>query len=431
MKNKNHLITTINIRTFEEKKQKTKKHEEDIIKKLKSSKTNDTIEKKKAFVFLQENKGKNILLPTLKRKSSISSKKQYLINKIKKDQRRQQKKFGMNKDRKRNISKLVNKIGISFIIVSTFLCIFSQGIAADSNFEIKLYNRVDVTWDIAESQKPIIPRDEVKTLNLTVFYTVDTGDYIADGMYNVWKVDESTKKEKYPIVKIELEIIDFSPWCSAALKSNLVYVNFSKNQTTTAELFITVDEDAPCFGSGYILINATAKGVSGALLKQDKKTFNLSFTPSYLPYIHVTLNKDVNTVEVNPMEQVELSFQIENLGNARTKVFLEVINLPSDWNAVVSNEITLNEKVGYIANATLTVQPPKNFGYHDEKEIIRVALTPARAENISDKGDTTFVTFLVKSKGIATPGFESELIISAFAFVCIGFYLRKTKKKRY
>ncbi|MFO8077592.1 MAG: hypothetical protein R6U21_02975, partial [Thermoplasmatota archaeon] len=307
-----------------------------------------------------------------------------------------------------------------------FFVVLSPGIAADGNFEIKLYSRIDVSWNIKEAQEPIVPRNEVKTLNLSVLYTVDTGDYIADGMYDEWSTSVHQNTGEPTVVKIKLNVISSSSWCSAALKSNVVFTNFSKNQTTTAPLYLTLDENAPAYGAGYINIEASIGTIPGTPIKGYKKTFNLSFIPTYFPFVSINL-PDVNTIEVNPMEQAVFPIDIENLGNARTKVFLEVVNLPDDWIGVVTNELTLEETLGSTDTAYLSIQPPKNFGYYDEKEIIQVAVTPARAEDISDRGDTMYTTFIVKSKGVATPGFEAELLISAFIIIGIGLYLRKTK----
>jgi len=344
------------------------------------------------------------------------------------------KKNGKNGDNMIRICKtkyLRSVMVFRIIVVVSLIIAYSSTIASGNGLQqmFQMSNRVDIQWNSSETQDPIIPRDKIKILNLSVFYTVDVGDYFAKGFYDFWK-NHYNKKGVHTTIKIQLDIIDSSPWCSAALKSNIVYVNFSKNQTTTATIYIILNEDAPAYGSGYISLNATAKGVVGTPLKPYKNTFTLSFTPTYIPYINVNLSK-INTVEVTPMEKAVFAITIENLGNARTKVFLEVKNLPESWQGVVTNEITLGETLGSSNTAYLTVQPPKNFGFHNEKEIIRVALTPVRAENISDRGDTTFVTFLVKSKGVGTPGFDSGIILPAFVFVCIGFYLRKTKKKQY
>lgn len=323
-----------------------------------------------------------------------------------------------------NMKKSFSIACIVLFLMSVFIVLFLPNVAADNNFEIKMYSRIDVNWDIDETQKPIIPREEVKKLNLSVLYTVDTGDFVADGMYDFWSTLEKKKTGEHTVVKIKVNVLGSSPWCSAALDSNVVFVNFSKNQTTTAPLYLTLDEDAPAYGSGFVNIEASIGTIPGTPIKGYEKTFNLSFVPTYFPFVSINL-PDVNTIEVNPMQQAVFPIEVENLGNARTKVFLEVINLPKDWIGVVTSEITLEESIGSTDTAYLTVQPPKNFGYYDEKEIIQVSVTPARAENISDRGDTIYTTFLVKSKGVATPGFEVELIISALVIIGIGIYARK------
>jgi len=291
---------------------------------------------------------------------------------------------------------------------------------------IQMASRIDVAWDIAETQQPIIPRDEIKMLNLSVNYTIDMGKYFAEGFYANY-LNATNARGDHAIARIQLDIVESSPLCFAAVKSNSVYVNFSKNVKTSAILYVTINEDAPAFGSGYIQIKASIGLIQFTPIEGYSSIFNLTFTPAYFPYIGVNLPKD-NAKEVNPMEQAVFPIELENLGNARTKVFFEVVNLSSDWVAVVTDEITLNETQGSTGIAYLTVRVPKDIGYRDEKKIIRVAITPARAEDISDKGDEIYVTFIIKNKGLSTPGFGMEILIATSLLTTILIIIRRQKK---
>lgn len=290
---------------------------------------------------------------------------------------------------------------------------------------IQMASRIDVAWDIAETQQPIIPRDEIKMLNLSVNYTIDMGKYFAEGLYASY--ENITNIRGHAVARIQLDIVESSPWCFAVLKSNFVYVNFSRNVKTSAILYVTINEDAPAFGSGYVKIKASIGNIQFTPIKGYSRIFNLTFTPAYFPCIGVNL-PEVNTKEVNPMEQAVFPIEVENLGNARTKVFFEVVNLSGDWIAVVTDEITMNEKQGSTGTVYLTVKPPKDIGYRDEKKIIRVAITPARAEDISDKGDEIYVTFIIKNKGLSTPGFEMEILIAASLLTAFLIIIRRQKK---
>lgn len=317
-------------------------------------------------------------------------------------------------------------ISICFLFLSSIFFVHSQIVSADRNFEIQLYNRVDISWDIKETKKPIVPRDELKILNLSIFYTVDTGNYLAKGLYDFWQNPLNFKNNR-SVVNIRLHIVDSSPWCSVALESNIVYVNFSKNQTTSAPLYLILNEDAPAYGSGYIKIKAAIPKITGTPIKSFDTNFNLSFIPTYFPYIDINLSKG-NTMEISPLQQAEFPVIVENLGNARTKVFFDVINPPEEWTIVVDDEIILDEEIGSNNNATLSVQPPKNFGYYDETKIIQIAVTPARAENISERGDAIYATFIVKTKGFATTGLNLGFFLIALILIISILVFKRYKK---
>ncbi len=285
---------------------------------------------------------------------------------------------------------------------------------------------VDLRWQGDEIQQPIVPRNVVKSYNLTVFYSIDLGTWIAEALYDAWYGTTDNGYNK--TVGVVFDVVDSSPWCSAHFKINVVNVMFSKSSTGNITMYVVLDENAPAYGSGYINIRASTGFIPITPIQGYTKVFNLSFTPEYLPYISPTIKK-VNTIELTPMEQEDITFEVENLGNARTKVFLEVVNLPENWIGVVTNEITLDETIGSTAEATLSVQPPRNFGYYDEQQILRVKLTPARAENISQRGDPMYISFVVKSKGLGTPGFEGLVSITAFIVVSIGIYGWRKKKE--
>jgi len=156
--------------------------------------------------------------------------------------------------------------------------------------------------------------------------------------------------------------------------------------------------------------------------------FTLSFIPDYKPLIKPSL-PETNTKEIGPMDTATFPITIENLGNARTVVLLNVLNVTGGWNAVVTSQLTLEEGTGSTATAYLVIRPPKDFGYHYDEKTITISMQPVKADNYNQKGEITYETFLIQSRGFSTPGFEAITVIGALAILFIIMTcLRKRKK---
>ena len=116
-------------------------------------------------------------------------------------------------------------------------------------------------------------------------------------------------------------------------------------------------------------------------------------------------------------------------GNGGTVVQLRVTQVPKDWVATVTSQVTLAEGTGSSATAYLTVIPPKSFGYHNEEQTIEVSLQPMFADDMSQKGVISYESFLVQSRGFSAPGFETSIFLGAFAMtLLIVVYIRRRKK---
>jgi hypothetical protein len=120
---------------------------------------------------------------------------------------------------------------------------------------------------------------------------------------------------------------------------------------------------------------------------------------------------------------------IENLGNARTVVLLNVVSVPKDWNAIITSQVTLEEGAGSTATAYLVIKPPKGFGYHYDEQTIKISMQPVKADDYSKKGEITYESFLVQSRGFSTPGFDAIAFIGALAVVLLIITCIQKRKK--
>ncbi|MBN1281321.1 MAG: hypothetical protein JXA00_06705 [Candidatus Thermoplasmatota archaeon] len=303
----------------------------------------------------------------------------------------------------------------SFIfILILIICIFTNSTSVSATQTLN--SNINISWE-NNTTKPVIPREEIKQLNLTVEYKVDYGNPFATGAMDVYGGKSSAI--------INLEITDHSPWCFAALSLTTLLVPITTGVTSfPVRLNVHLGEEAPAFGEGSVTIRAHS-GKLGIIGPFDKQ-FTLEFIAGYLPRISANLPRGT-TKNIGPMGTAEFLIDITNLGNARTTVFFAIENLSGRWKAVINDDVTLNENGQ--STVTLTILPPRDVGYHDERQSFLIKMTPARAEDLTNIGYPSYLTVVVQSRGFSTPGFEGFLFISALAIVLLSVGLIRKKKK--
>ena len=322
------------------------------------------------------------------------------------------------------MSKKTRKIKSTFIFSLLIFSFFITMIYPTS--KASFYNAniiLDVDWDLEETEKPIIPRDEIKEINFAIKFRIVTDTHFGKGLFLGYAGSERTH--------INLHVVESPPWCSAVLERNLVTTNISEYDETTSKLYLIVDETAPAYGvEGVIKIKARSGDLG--LIKGFEKVFTLFFDPAYIPIIKTNL-PDVNTKQINPTKTAVFPIEIENAGNARTDVLFEIENIPEGWEASISEEVFLNEAKGSKDTAYLTVIPPSQFGYHYEAANIRVTMTPVRTENPNEVGNPLYATFTVYSRGLSTNGIEQIfyiIMLIIIVLVMVIFILRRIRKRQ-
>jgi hypothetical protein len=313
------------------------------------------------------------------------------------------------------MAKVIQSTTSTILLLILLLSIYV--ISSPVNAISTLNSNINVVWE-NNTVKPVIPRDEIRQLNLTVQYKVDWGREFASGALDSYAGGA--------IALITLQVTDYSPWCIATLSVTTLLTPVTKGvSNSTVILDMQLKDDAPAFGGGYVKILASAN--TQGLIGGFEKEFTLDFIAGYLPRINVNLPEGT-TKNIGPMDSAVFPVEISNLGNARTTVFFKIEDIPKGWTAVINDDVTLDENGQF--TATLTVKPPKDFGYHDDRQSIMVKLTPARAEDLTNLGKPSFVTVIIQSRGFYIPGFEAISFIGAMAIVllCITF-IRKKKKQ--
>jgi hypothetical protein len=301
------------------------------------------------------------------------------------------------------------------VLVSVIVAMFPT---TSAGILFNLQSVVTVSWEGGEAAKPVVPRGELRVLTLNITY------YVTKGLFGAGMLQAYSGKQ----IVITIEITETPSWCYANIAQGTIAAIVVPNGKYYASTTLTlqVEDDAPAYGLGSIKVKAKAQ--AGGLIQGYENDFTLSFIPDYKPLIKPSL-PDTNTKEIGPMDTATFRVNVENLGNARTVVLLNVVNVSEGWNAVITSQVTLEEGAGSSATAYLVIRPPKGFGYHYDEQTIKISMQPVKADNFNQKGEITYETFLVQSRGFSTPGFEAITFIGALAILSIIMACIRKRKK--
>ncbi len=320
------------------------------------------------------------------------------------------------------------KTNKSTFILSFLIIILLISMIFPFSTEAKAFNAkvvLEIDWDQEDITAPIVPRYEVKELNITIKLKVVTDDYFGKGILIGYF-------ELGKVALIDITVNESSPWCHAVLKRTRYEMNISSFDEVKDQMYLLVNDNAPGFGDGFVKLKVECPyGSVGAALEGFISEFELHFTPSYLPIIQTDL-PDFNTKRVSPMEEAVFPIEIENLGNARTQVKFEIEKIPEGWEAAISDELILEGMDGSKSITYLTVIPPRDFGFHYESANIRIKMVPVMVDNPDVTGDPLYATFTVQNRGTSTVGFEQIFFYGLIVLIIIivVYFLLKVKRKK-
>ncbi|KYK28673.1 hypothetical protein AYK20_06860 [Thermoplasmatales archaeon SG8-52-1] len=331
--------------------------------------------------------------------------------------------------------KCIIIILILFFIVNIFPA--STVISKENEYRptgrfVHLQSYLQWSFNSSALSEPIVPRAEKRAVTIYLDYGINYG-----GLFkNLAKLLLQYYRDRQ--VNIKLEIGDHSPWCTPTLFTYTITTRVGEAGETglQATLNLKLDIDAPAYASGFVEVKVTVPKVG--LIQGYSNNYTLEFTPAYLPLIKPQVQGG-NSMRIEPMDTAVFPIEIENLGNAQTRVKLQVVNenVPDGWTANVTDNIILDETRGSKGIAYLTVKPPKSVGYHDDSASISVELVPESARNPIDQGPPQYVNFLVESRGdikSEEKGFEIDtnflliLIIIILIIIIIVIQLKNRKK---
>ncbi len=315
----------------------------------------------------------------------------------------------------KNLKKLKKSLILSFLLIILFISSASISKALEPPYRASV--TIELEWADEYPTTPIAPRDEIAILELKVTMNIITGASFGAGVLEGYLKSSAV---------IDLIIIDHPSWCSVTLNQTLLETNISEKEEAFCTLYIHIDENAPAYEEGIIKFRVNISDLG--LIKGDSKIFNLSFKPSFYPIIKTNLPEI--TKRIDPTSNAVFPIEIENYGNAETKVLFDILEIPEGWTATVTDSLIVAKEKGSEETAYLTVYPSRNFGYHYSEALISVKMTPAFAENINITGKPVYANFIIQNRGFSPIGIEIYsifFVIIAIVIYAIILFIKKRK----
>jgi len=259
----------------------------------------------------------------------------------------------------------------------------------DSSFRTIFAASPLITITYEELEEQVIPNTKAIRIPLNISYELI-------GRYARWQL----RRLRREVIPIELSIIEQSEGVDATLENNLFDIKLGTNEPWVSYLTVTVNEDIQFNTVGNVKIKATSGEISGlffTLVEEGERTVDVGFVIGYWPVISLTIPEGVN-FDIPPLSHTKIPINIENLGNGRTYVAIEIIDIPKKWNITFPSSLVMGSPVSgenYEKEIYIYVKPPKDFS----RKTINISITPSLLGDPSNKGQTEIITFTFKNDG--------------------------------
>ena len=276
----------------------------------------------------------------------------------------------------------------------------------------------------AITNRTVTPNSQPIEFELTVYY--DIAGVGADVVY----FPPNTK------CQVDVIVSGIPDWATVEVNPSSVQINIDTFEPMKTTLLVYADERAPAQSPEDIEISLKAHEVRGLGAAVGESTYGpqrVSFVPAYLPILSYNVIGGTYQ-QIGPMDTAEFEIELENLANGKTEVQFTIEGLPDGWTASVPNLKTLGSSAfGDEAKSivTLSVQPPKGFGYHFEKETLQLNLKAKYYGKTGAQEEDYPLDVTVESRGISTVGIEIPIIIIlliVFIVVAVIFFMKKYKQ---
>ncbi len=281
-----------------------------------------------------------------------------------------------------------------------------------------------IEYDISLLNEPIIPFDDTRSIPVNVKLQLigPSVDIVLGKISGVELI-------------VDMSIAEIPEGCQASVTPPILLIKLPKENTivsVNATISITINQYLPVASQENVAVRMSSRrlGQSTTLVKPGNFTQDIPFIVGYYPQLSFVYI-DGNVRNISPDETADFNFEIQNWGNGATNVISEVDELPDGWlTEIVHRTILGSELIGSTSGVTISlrVKPPIDFGYHEDRAVIKVSMIPISIENPEYRGEPHYLYFIVQSKGFFTPGFDIVILLFAFIFVLIPVWKRKNRK---
>jgi len=318
---------------------------------------------------------------------------------------------------KKKFRGIKTTIVMSLILISLLLTVVPSTTAG---LFTSLESYVNVDYDESITDEPIKIRGTGKAINVNITFGVTSASLfgVADKIILATHLGRTVQLQVEPYEYPEWATVSVSQWPTARIQ------NDEKSYPVT--LTVKVNEEAPAFGKGDIKLRITVPKVGQ--INGITSEINIPFSVGYTPIVNINYLES-NSKVIGPMDTAVFPIEVENLGNARTRVYFEIADIPDGWSAIITDDVIIEEGEGSKATVYLTVKPPKGLGYHDDTSSILIRYTPEMVEQPDFVGTSKPINVLIESRGFSFIGIEilviPIIIIVVVLLLVYNFVIRK------
>ena len=270
-------------------------------------------------------------------------------------------------------------------------------------------------------ENPINPLDPPREISIDISHQV-TGAYAE----HIVQRYLSTNDELFN--RVHVRIFEKPEWCTISVLPDFLVTELSTDFSyANTSLYLTLKENAPAYTKDTIKLELWGDPIGNGIIYTPSKIFNITFMSGFKPILNIK-TPDGTTKTTNPDATVYFDVEMENYGNAKTTVFCKPLNIPEGWRVEILSNVTLGSaRFGDLdpsKTIRVAIHPPVSFGYHEDRETIKLSLIPTYYGNTSIRGEEHIISFIVQSEGYSSPGFE-------FIFLLFGIIGLIIIKKRF
>jgi len=321
-----------------------------------------------------------------------------------------------------------------FIIIAILAVFLTATVASSTVMAIDSFVTIETDSQIDQL---MTPAGNIEEIEITIGYKINYTSMLGLSNYFIFSSKIGRRivfgdefkilraKKDIPPANIELEITNVPNWCTAILDKQNVSIEISDEyKEAKAKLTVSLDIDAPAFDPTGIKIKAEFKNEDWQIQESSNET-TITVEADYNGIIDIL--PLFSYMKIPPINETTIPINITNMGNGKTKINSEILNIPTNWNITLP-ETTLN--VGETKQIDIIVEPPEDF----DNGTIKLQFTPAYYDDETYQGNTRELSILLENdgsleeetdNGFSLPGFEMLALIAAIGIALIVIKRRK------